>query len=571
MKAIPSSRLTFSATHIVAFSVVAALAAFTAGMDSCDDCGLLPDAHAQSTTHLVTSSNTNTLQNTINNLASGATVTFSSDTFPDLGFVAINKPMTITGASDGGTILTGDSHFQIRGDDITIKNLTFQDIHNPDWDPAVIEMGWGSRTNITVSNNTMVNTESHAIYVNGVGPWTPTFNPPSGGNPPAPDLVHTNIRITDNVFRNIGTLYPDGNTDADNARLLYTVIRTVETGLFRNLFISNNTMDTASFAGINLAQFGLVNVHINGNTISNMLAFGVQKAVEAEVNGAKLAGADSSLSIYNNTFTNNNNAQEYLDGTAETVPEAAIVIWGSDDSNVRIYDNVIRNSHNGVLLCANTSCGVHEDSLGQGLDVFQVVDTPIEQFLTVFRNSFIGNTGFDLVNLSAAPVFAPFNYWDRSPEQRISGSASYSPYYTNEARTMIAELSTSQSSISPSTPSCSVSTGAPITFNLVTGGESPVASQTIRNAGSLAVTGVQVSVDAWTDAGDNEYSTLTTFVRTGGEFRELTPGQYLSVDSGLSAPASSSALEFKVVHSGRTLPAGEGTLSQTISLFGSCG
>ena len=532
-------------------------------------------------------------------------MTFSSGTFTDLGTLEITKPLTITGtppnpdssdpATAQGTVLTGASYLILDANNITVQNLTFRNIAHKQagGTDAVIEIGQRinpqphppetrNLSNVTISNNTLVNTGDNGIRIGAH-----TYN-----RFILPQNTYANIHIDNNVLLDIGR-------NSDQAVNLKTAIRSLATGVLKDVDISNNIIDDASFAGINLGQTGVINVHVHDNTISNVLSFGIQKAIErglapentpvstnaerravaALTTGTKLVGPDSSLWIYNNTITNANNALEYPNGIAETVPEAAIVIWGHDDADIRVYDNVLQESHNGILLCVN-SCGVHEDNLGEPVDHFTVADTPIDMYLEVIRNSFINNTGHDLVNLAQAQMFAPFNYWDRSPiTDRIVGGVLYTPYYTDAERTTITGFtpsassipSTSLSSISTTAPACSISTGAPITFNLVTGGESSVTAQTIRNSGSLDITGVQVNTDAWTDAGDNEYSTLTTFVRTGGEFRELTPGQYLSVDSGLSAPASSSALEFKVVHSGRTLPAGEGTLSQTISLFGSCG
>ena len=550
-----------SAPAVVLAIAVAALSV----ADPCADCAALPAAYAQTPSSAITitaGSATSTVTDAIRDIAAGGTVTFSSGTHANLSHHIINKPMTLTG--EAGAVITAESYFQIRSDDVTIRNLTFRDITPLNYNAGVVEIGWGDRAGVTLSNNTIVDTGNNGITFNTATPWP--HEPPQN-----PKAAFTNIRISDNVFRDIGVNHPPGSTVDQQSSRLYTVIRLTETGLYKDLFISNNTMDTATFAGINLAKAGLVNVHVNGNTISNMLAFGLQKATEQTFDdGGKLAGADSSLSIYDNTFVNNNNALRYLNGTPETVPEAAVVIWGGDGSNVRIYDNVVRDSHNGVLLCAGAVCGVHQDNLGEQLDIFNVVDTPIDQFLTVFRNSFIGNTGFDLVNLSAAPVFSPFNYWDRSPAERISGSALYSPYYTDEARTATAQISQQQSEIALSQSDCSVSLGDTVTFDLVTGGESPAASQTVTNAGSPTVESVRLRVDSWTDSGDNEYRTLATFVKVGGEFVELAPGQFVTVGSSL-APSGNFDLEFKVVHSGRVLPTGDGALSQAMTFFASCG
>ena len=537
------------------------MAALPAG-DPCAGCAALPAAYAQSAITITAGSATSTVQAAFNDVATGGTVTFSSGTHADLSHSIISKPMTVTG--EAGAVITGESWFQIRGDDVTMQNLVFRDIAPLSYGPSVIEIGWGDRTNVTVSNNTFSNTGNHGLGLNIATPWP--HMPPQN-----PQAAFTNLRVSDNLFRDIGMLHPAGSTVDQQSSRLYTAIRLSETGLYKDLFISNNTIDTVTFAGINLAKAGLVNAHVNGNTISNVPAFGVQKATEQTFDdGGKLAGADSSLSIYDNTFVGNNNALRYLNGTPETVPEAAVVVWGGDGSNVRIYDNVVRDSHNGILLCAGSVCGVHQDNLGEQLDIFRVVDTPIDQFLTVFRNSFIGNTGYDMVNLSAAPVFAPFNYWDRGPADRISGSALYSPYYTDEARTATAQISQQQAALALSQSDCSVSLGGTVSFDLVTGGESPTVTQTITNAGSDQVDSMRLRVDSWTDRSDNEYRTLTTQVKVGEQFVELVPNQLINVGSTLASPGTAE-LEFKVVHSGRVLPTGDGALSQSMTLFASCG
>ena len=555
-------RPAFRATHAAVFSFAAVLVvAFSAGTDvpgSCLDC--LPFQFAYASSHTVTvthPTNTANVNAILTNLEPGGTVVFSSGTYPWVGVLdPITKPVTITG--EPGAVLTGYFSMAIRSSDVTVKNLTFNEITRGPNTAAVIDVDWwgdpNDLSNITISNNTITNTGGNGITILDDAQST-----------------ITDLRITDNVFKNIGTHLP-GATPAEVASRLATGIRTAENGLLKNLYISGNTIENTSFAGINLGASAIINGHINDNTISDMLAFGIQKAVERTHGGGvgKLAGPDASLLIYDNTISDTNNALEYLDGTAETVPEAAVVIWGADDSNVRVFDNVIRDSHNGVLLCAGAVCGVHQDNLGEQLDIFRVVDAPINQFISVVRNSFIGNTGFDLVNLSRAPVFAPFNYWDRTPAERISGNASYSPYYTDEARTATAEISERQAAISLSQSGCSVSLGGTVTFNLVTGGESPAVKQTVTNAGTSPVESMRLRVDSWTDSADNPYSTLTTFVKVGGEFVELPPDQLVAVGSALASPGSSE-LEFKVVHSGRVLPTGDGALSQAMTLFASCG
>ena len=562
MENLRSGRPAFRAAQAVLLLVAAVtIAAFSAGTDapsSCSDCVPFQAVYASSHTAVVPpNANTAAVNTILENLEPGGTVTFSSGTYYNVHHLAITKPMTITG--EPGAVLTGPFGMSIRSSDVTVENLTFNEIVRGNNTAEVIAVDWwgdpNDIANVTISNNTITNTGGSGIAI--IDDAQSTI---------------TNLRITDNVIQNIGTHLPGANP-ADVASRLATGIRTLtENGLLQNLYISGNTIENTSFAGINLGASAVINGHINDNTISDMLAFGIQKAVERTHGGGvgKLAGPDASLLIYDNTISDTNNAVEYLDGTAETVPEAAVVIWGADDSNVRVFDNVIRDSHNGVLLCAGTVCGVHQDNLGEQLDIFRVVDTPINQFISVVRNSFIGNTGFDLVNLSSAPVFAPFNYWDRTPAERISGNASYSPYYTDEARTTTAQISQQQAALALSQSDCSVSLGGTVSFDLVTGGESPTVTQTVTNAGSAPVESMRLRVDSWTDRGDNEYRTLSTQVKVGGQFVELVPNQLIDVGSMLSSPGTDE-LEFKVVHSGRVLPTGDGALSQSMTLFASCG
>lgn len=547
------TRKPFSASAVLILAAASA-AALSAG-DPCSGCAAFPAAYAQSAVTITTSNTPDEVRAAFGGLDSGGVVTFSSGTHANLGLLSLTKSMTVTG--EPGAVLSGWVRMLASSSDITIQNLTFNEITQT-W--AALEVGTlagGDVANVTLSNNTMSNTRGNGTVIRDVAQST-----------------ITNLRITDSVYRNIGTFYPPGFTEEQKAGSLFTAIRTIEQGLLRDLFISDNVFDTATFAGINLGKSGVINGHVNGNTMSNMPASAIQKVVErthdeGTPNERKLSGPDAGLQIYGNTITGVNTAgADNAERTTSYTLRAPITVRAEGLVNTRIYDNTISDSHHGILLCVVT-CR-QPDGSGENSGAFRTSDAPLDSPLIAFRNSFAGNTGFDAINLAPSRMFAPFNYWGASPAERISGDVTYSPYYTDAAQTATAEISRQQSGITPQQPACSVSAGEALGFDLVTGGESAAVTRTVTNAGTTAVAGLRLQVDSWTDRTDNEYGTLTTQVKVGGEFVDLVPGQPVDVGSPLSSPGTAE-LEFKVVHSGRVLPTGEGSLSQAMTLFASCG
>ena len=171
--------------------------------------------------------------------------------------------------------------------------------------------------------------------------------------------------------------------------------------------------------------------------------------------------------------------------------------------------------------------------------------------------------------------FRPELYWgdDNGPyaslATRVQGSVNYLPSYADPERATL-RLISSDISANPQQQACSA-TGSAISFDIVTGGESGTVTQSVTNAGNQEFDGLRVRAGQWLDASGNEYRTLTTQVKIGGEFVDLAPGQFATLDAALPAPGGSSGVEFKVVHSGRLLPTGDDSLSQVISFFASCG
>ena len=497
-------------------------------------------------------------------LESGGTLIFAAGKHPDLGEIIVSKPATLTG--EPGAVISGDSTLRVRSSGVTVENLTFSDItrarneRGQMGDHEVISVGMWSPDNrdlrdISISGNTITDTASHGIRIID------------------DQSAISNLRITGNVLKNIGTAYPEGYTLEQKAGRLLTAIRTAEHGLLRDLRISGNTIDTATFAGINVGASGIINGHISGNSISNMPAFGIQKAVErthgeGTPDARKLAGPEAGLEIYGNTITAANNSLRYLDGRHEAVPEAAIVIWGADDSNTDIRDNVIRESHNGILLCAQI-CGVQDDRRGELLERFRVSEAPTDRSVRAFGNSFLDNTGYDLVNMEPGPMPAPFNYWGPDPPSRTSGSVAYWPYYADEEMTVLAE-GPRPAHAGPG-QDCSVRTdGRPEPFGLVPGGESNTVARKISNAGTERVEELRLRAGPWTGAGGEAYAGLVTVARVSGmpEFVELVPGMFTQLE-GAELPAGSALyVELKAVHSGGPGPASD--LRQATDFLAGC-
>lgn len=550
-------------TIAAALCLAAALAAAGAP-DPCPGCGALPHAHAARTATIATSTATATIQGVLDGLESGGVVTFASGTHSDLGEIIVSKPMVLEGAP--GAVISGDTTLRIQSSEATVRDLTFDRItraansRGQVGDHEVISVGMWRPDNrdlhdIEISNNTITNPVGHGIRI---------IDDRS---------TITNLRITGNVIKHVGTPYPDGYTVEQKAGRLLTAIRTAEHGLFRNLFISGNTIDTATFAGINVGASGIVNGHIGGNSISNMPAFAIQKAVErthdaGTPDARKLAGPGAGLGIYGNTITGANNSLRYLDGRHESVPEAAIIIWGADDSNTRIYGNAVRQSHNGILLCVDV-CGVQDTRRGELLERFRVADTPIDQSVVVFGNSFEGNTGYDLINLAPSPMLAPFNYWGGDIAGRISGNVQYSPY-VDAGLTVLAEAPRRQLGAGAQSPSCSVSVEGPAAPLRLAGGERGAAVLTVTNAGTEPVSGLIARAGPWIGSDGAEHSGLDTSARAAGRgFADLDPGEFARLPgSGLPAPGSALEIELRVVRDGGApLPA---RLGQSVHFLAGC-
>ena len=521
----------------------------------------------------------NLTQALIDGLGYGTTLHLNSETksFTSDTLLRLNKPMTLKGPG----LITGNVAIIVTSSGVEIDGVTFRDITSHWRQPAVVLLN-ENRTydlplleNITVENNTMENTSRHGILL-----WTPQ------------GTEFKNIKLSSNTLIDIGRNEALPNVgDTRNGSLMTAIRFLPSTGAtVEGLDITDNYIRNPSFAGINLGNGMLTDTHISGNTIEDMLAFAIQKAsrpardyegetvyiYENEIKGANNNYINDELKFrYPKVFNDNGRVgYDFTTGATEGVVEAAIIVWGGDNRHIKIYDNVIRESHNGVLICQG-GCGVHEDNLGTAIADFTIERQHIDHAIDVYNNQFTSNAGDDIINLTPSILVAGYNYYgdSRGPytsvAERVQGRINYLPAYSDpqlqNLRLISSDISATQ------VPSACSATGSAVSFGIVTGGESPVVRQSVTNVGSEALQELRLRVAPWVDSAGNEYSTLTTSVNVGGTFVELEPGAFVSLGSFLPASGTSSDLEFKVAHSGRVLPTGDSSLSQVISLFASCG
>lgn len=523
----------------------------------------------------------NRIAATIASFSTGGTIKLADRTYHFPSETQINMNIESLDLK-GPATLTGNVNINILADNVNIEGLTMKDLvsNKPaisvnkvnDFNRRAYDNLGGTlddRENIGIRNNTIHNTRDHGIML-----WHPQ------------GTSLKNIAIQNNTLTDIGRneALPAAGTDRDGALKTAIYLHPAVGARIQSLDIADNTIRNPSFGGINLNSGVLVDTHVSGNTIEETLAFAIQAAARPDRDYA-----GETLYIYDNRIRDANNslvypkvindggsvAYDFTDGKRETTPEAAILIWTENNRHIKVYDNVIRDSRNGLILCQG-GCGVHDEFVGQNaIPRFTIATTPVDHSIDVYNNSFISNAGRDVVNLSPTQLVAGYNYWGdgRGPyaslDDRVLNNVNYLPAYADEQRQTLRLVSSGLSA--DSQPSACSAAGSSVSFSLVTGGESRVTSQSVTNVGNLAFNGLQVRVGPWTDGHGNEYSTLTTSVKSGGQFVELTPGEFVALDVGLPAPGSSSEIELKVVHSGRLLPTGEDSLSQAMSFFASCG
>ena len=508
------------------------------------------------------------------NMASGATLKLSDRTY---AFDGNNEASIVIGSGmkiKGPATITGNVDFIIDHNGAAIEDVTFRDMVQPSntlnlvpTNSGVITVGRyfnaAPRENISITGNTFENTETSGIAL---------FSPQGS--------LFRNVTISNNTLVDIGR---NETLDAGTEKIAFLGTAIGGAGTRADgLFIQNNVIRNPTSGGINLGDSLLRNTHVSGNTIYNMPGSGIQHASQP---GRDYSG--EVVYIYDNEITGASNSPFYLkvanvggelvySNSTQTKParDAGILIWAADNRATKVYDNVIRDGRNGLLVCQG-GCGIHQDYLDRVVTQFVVPEREINHAIDVYNNSFISNSEYDIINLSPTTMTAGYNYWGdengpyASLATRVQGSVNYLPSYADQERATL-RLISSDISANPQQQACSA-TGSAISFDIVTGGESGTVTQSVTNAGNQEFDGLRVRAGQWLDASGNEYRTLTTQVKIGGEFVDLAPGQFATLDAALPEPGGSSGVEFKVVHSGRLLPTGDDSLSQVISFFASCG
>ncbi len=415
-------------------------------------------------------------------LATGDTISISNGTYHNEGgLVLAGNDWTVKPASPSDKVtLTGDSRFDIYGDGVTIRDLFFK---NSTWNSNVIYVGLDT-TGTTIHNNTFADTRGHAILLqNAVN-----------------DLVIRGLSITDNVFKNIGTFYAPGSTLEQKAKALKTALflvtsrSTAEGGGLQGATITGNTIDTVTFAGINLVN--TQNVLVQNNTISNVPAFAIG------------VGPDGNqIRILDNDIRNANNALEYLNGVREDTTEGAIVLWPVNTSNVTVINNTISGGNNGIVYCTGV-CGVHPDQLGDAKYAGHIIDpaTKTDSTNKFTHNIFDNVNGFDIINKAFGPMVATHNYYG-TPQPtfaaRTQGPVYYNPYYNDPERKVLVDDGTGpvQKSIADLdvSPVCSISLGSYIMdfADAKYGATSSIVQNQIKNAGNQDLGGIKFTSTGW--------------------------------------------------------------------------
>ncbi len=415
-----------------------------------------------------------TIQSAITAAADGDTISISNATNYLAGVINVNKQLTVEPAANERVILTGGSRIAVNSDDVTIQGITFKNT------TLIYAININNAAGVTIHNNTFADTRGHGIF---------TAN--------RDDTLIRNLNVTDNVFKNIGTFYEPGLNVTQKAKALKTAMffstdRSTIGGL-QDSRITGNTIDTATFAGINLS--GTQNILVQNNTISNVPAFAIQLALGA-----------SHIQILDNDIRNANNALEYLNGVPEDVTEGAILLWAKDSSHVTVSGNSITGGNNGIVYCTG-ACGVSPSELGNAKNPSHIVDTTTktDSTNTFTRNTFDSVGGRYIINQAFGPMVATHNYYGTAAPDFtaiLSGDVHYNPYYNDpELQVLVDKTGTVQKSIADLDVSdvCSISLGTYIMNfdDAKYGTTSGIVQNQIKNAGNQDLGGIKFTSTGW--------------------------------------------------------------------------
>ncbi len=341
--------------------------------------GLVGTVSANGTLYVGTGQQFDTIQEAIDAANPGDTINVAAGTY-ETGAVIIDKSLTLISDTGDyrttGTILTNHSEIRLQGDvdNVTIKGFKFLDITDTTFQAAIHSSpGVGqSHDNILIESNSFTNLEKHAVKTNA---------------------NNNNFIIRDNSVTNIGT--------AGGQWTGFQIF------FLQNGQITNNIIDTTTYAGINLDT--VTDSIISGNTISNIVSSGIQ-----------LANSPNSDSVISdNTITNAN--------TGNSADKGAIAIY-PNSNDVTIENNILNNNNNGFAVRDKTGA--------------------VASDVIVTNNEISGNAGFGAVNLArgGGTLDAENNYWGHATGpsgegfgmgDAVSANVDYSPFRTDSPRSEV--------------------------------------------------------------------------------------------------------------------------------------
>ena len=223
----------------------------------------------------------------------GDTITFSAETYTDVGALTVNRPLTLIGNSGTweektdsefpgawnipGAVVIGAIRLIITSSDVTVKGFIFRDTGPSDGDDTdtgdykrgVINPSGAGLSNIVIEKNEFNNTHTYGVYYTN---WDPD------------SLVASNFTVSDNKFEKIG--HNDSLTKVRNKESpIYTynlidssitgnkINNTTWSGMnlsnIKNFTISDNVINGVPKTGIQIHRSLDANTTISGNTISN--------------------------------------------------------------------------------------------------------------------------------------------------------------------------------------------------------------------------------------------------------------------------------------------------------------
>ncbi len=539
--------------------------------------------------------NTTTVDGDIISIADGE---YTSDN----AWLTVWKSVTITSTNGDhklDDVLFKNAYFNLRANNTTIKGITFED------SPSHGVHFTSDVTGIVIEKN-------HFSHISKMG-----INISPDG-----DRV-SSVKILDNLFENIGY------NSTDTAELsLYKSDKTIKPDNYSAMYvfnlvdsvISGNTIDKTTSNGMTLRH--VADLIVTNNTIKNV-PYGAINLLMSE---------NSYHLVQDNTITNATYLDtwyldtKYANGTtyAEKILEGkaivkdgiidenpafstAMSIRATDTSSVAILDNVISNSKHGLTFCPGDcdpetllpkdlqhlqtllfQCGDADScslpDLQAKIDKMQR-DWGRPSSAIISGNAFDNVSGFEIINSIPDYVLsAPLNYYgsEKSPlitnqtENTIFGNVVFGPWYADAALTQVAEQSGSQQTSLTAYNTCSVALEKSKLDlpNSEYGKTSGIATQKVTNAGSVALSTIEVRVTDWTDETNTAVPNIHSEIKQQGtnSWNIVKPGSSLDITENLPVPRdgnSKMSLDYRVDMTGNS-NGPSGSIKQTVTYIADC-